>query len=70
MTKKPSISIHDIESGEVIIREMTDSELAQHQLDLAEWSAGEQSRIAKEATRIAVLSKLGLTAEEAAALLS
>jgi hypothetical protein len=68
MTTKPSISIHDIATGEVIIREMTDAEFAQHQSDLAEWTQKENDRVAKEAARTAALTKLGLTAEEIAAL--
>jgi len=51
------------------IREMTDDEHAQHKLDLAEWKAQVDAQAAKAAARQAVLDKLGLTADEAAALL-
>jgi len=51
------------------IREMTDDEHAQHKLDLAEWKAQADAQAAKAAARQAVLDKLGLTADEAAALL-
>jgi len=51
------------------VREMTDDEHAQHKLDLAEWKAQREAQAAKAATRQAVLDKLGLTADEAAALL-
>ena len=51
------------------LREMTDDEHAQHKLDLAEWKAQAAAQAAKAAARQAVLDKLGLTANEAAALL-
>ena len=51
------------------VREMTDDEHAQHKLDLAEWKAQADAQAAKAAARQAVLDKLGLTANEAAALL-
>jgi hypothetical protein len=61
--KKPLIQIGDE------IREMTDDEHAQHLLDLAEWQAEKDAQAAKAATRQAVLDKLGLTQDEAQALL-
>jgi hypothetical protein len=51
------------------VREMTDAELAQHELDKAEAAAQAAEQAAKAAARQAVLDKLGLTADEAAALL-
>jgi hypothetical protein len=30
---KPNVCIHDIETGEVVVREMTDEEYAQHLQD-------------------------------------
>jgi hypothetical protein len=60
---KPLIQIGDE------LREMNADEYAQHLLDLAEWQAQEEERTAKAAARQAVLNKLGLSAEEAAALL-
>lgn len=50
-------------------REMTDDELAQYQQDQAEFAAVEAAARAKEQARAAVLAKLGLTADEASALL-
>jgi hypothetical protein len=52
-----------------ILREMTDAELAQYTLDQAEAAAQVEAQAAKAAARQAVLDKLGLTANEAAALL-
>ena len=50
-------------------REMTDFEYAQWQTDKAETDAQDQAKAAKAAARQAVLDKLGLTQDEAAALL-
>jgi hypothetical protein len=51
------------------VREMTDEEHAQHLLDQAEAQAQAAAEAAKAAAKKAVLDKLGLTANEAAALL-
>ena len=50
-------------------RPMTEEEFAQWQADAVEAEANAQAEAAKIAARIAVLNKLGLSAEEAAALL-
>jgi hypothetical protein len=66
MTK---ITIHNVETGEIIEREMNAEEIAQLKIDEenAKTQAGEQA--AKETAKAAVLNKLGLTADEVAALL-
>ncbi len=51
------------------VREMTDAELAQHELDKAEAAALAAAQAAKALQRQEVLDKLGLTADEASALL-
>jgi hypothetical protein len=51
------------------VREMTDAEFAQWQTDKAEAEAQAEAQAAKALARQAVLDKLGLTADEAAALL-
>lgn len=51
------------------VREMTDDEHAQHLLDQAAAQAQAAAIAAQAAARQAVLNKLGLTADEAAALL-
>jgi hypothetical protein len=51
------------------VREMTDTELAQHELDKAEAAALVAAQAERDSARNAVLAKLGLSAEEAAALL-
>ena len=60
---KPQIQIGEI------VRDMTDAEHAQHKKDAAEAKAQIEAQAAKLAAREAVLDKLGLTADEAAALL-
>ena len=66
---RPKIAIHDLATGENIIREMTDDELAQHEIDMVNHAKEEADRVAKIAAREAILKKLGLTADEAALLL-
>ena len=51
------------------VREMTDAELAQHELDKAEAAALVAAQAERASTRNAVLAKLGLSQDEAAALL-
>lgn len=63
-------TIHDVTTGEVIIREMTAEEVEQYNADVADAAARKQANKDREDTRKTVLAKLGLTAEEVAALLS
>ena len=69
----PQITIHDVLTGEIITRDFNAAELAQAKLDRVEAEAQAKTEAAKEAAkeaaRKAVLNKLGLSAEEAAALL-
>jgi hypothetical protein len=51
-------------------REFTEDEYAQHQLDEAENARLANEAIAKAQAKIALLDKLGITADEAALLLS
>jgi hypothetical protein len=63
---------YDIATGEItdVERELTAKEIAKAKTSAAEAAARQAEAEAKEATRQAVLTKLGLTAEEAAALLA
>ena len=64
------IRIHNVETDEVIDREMNDAEFAQYQAD-QEANALEQAEADAKATAKAdLLAKLGITAEEAKLLLS
>jgi len=67
---KPTIKIHDLSTGEIVEREMTKAEADSLATDQAEAQARRELQAAKEAEKTAVLAKLGLTAEEVAALLS
>lgn len=61
--------IVNVQTGEVTWRDYTDEEMAQVAAAQAEAAARQAEAEAKEAARLAVLEKLGLTADEAAALL-
>lgn len=65
----PKILIHNIETNEVIEREMNADELAQYEADQAASEAIKAEAAAKEAARQALLDKLGITADEAKLLL-
>ncbi len=66
---KPTVRIHDMATGEVIDRVMTDAEHTAWQAQQAEAEAQAEAAAAKAVARQEVLDKLGLTANEAAALL-
>lgn len=65
---KPTIKIQNLESGEIIEREMNAEEFAQYNIDVATI----QNQIDNEAQKLnrkaALLEKLGITADEAALL--
>jgi len=63
------IRIHNIETDEVIDREMNDAEFAQHQANQIENAKREAEATAKAAQRQALLTRLGITEEEARILL-
>ena len=65
----PIIRIHDVETGEVIDREMTSAEAAAHAKSEAKFLADEQVKAAKVEAKAALLERLGITADEAALLL-
>jgi hypothetical protein len=71
MTKsKPQVKIVNAETGEEIIRDATTEEIAQMEIDAAGAEARKAQIEAKEIARQTILDRLGLTAEEAAILLS
>jgi hypothetical protein len=69
-TTRPIVRIHDLKTNEIIDREMNDTEFAQHQAAQAAQSTAQAEAETKETARAAILERLGLTAEEAALLLS
>lgn len=66
---KPLIKIHNIETNEIIEREMDDFEFAQFQADQAAETQRKSETEAKVAARQAILDRLGLSEEEARLLL-
>jgi FMN-dependent NADH-azoreductase len=60
---------HDATTGEIVVREMTNAEIAQYDADVIEAQARKDKQAAKDAAKQAVLDKLGLSADEVAALL-
>lgn len=67
---KPMIRIHNIETDEVIDREMTDEEFQQYEIERIEFEQSLAEEEAKLAQRQALLNRLGITEEEAQLLLS
>lgn len=66
---RPMVRIHDLETNEVIDREMNDAEFAQYEAEQAAQAAAQAEADAKTAARQALLNRLGITAEEAQLLL-
>ena len=64
------IKIHNVETGEIIEREMTKAEKDQAALDQAELTARLAAEAQKATAKAALLERLGITADEAALLLS
>ncbi len=68
---KPIIRIHNIETNEVIDREMNDTEFAQYQVDITEAEAKKAEAEAKAQAKVAAegkLALLGLTTDDLRAL--
>ena len=65
----PQVTIIDAITGETVTRDLNAQELAQVKLDKAQAKIAADAREARQAARQAILDKLGLTADEAAALL-
>lgn len=64
------IELYDHASGKQITRDMNETELAAHEASLAENKARLKADADKAKLKEATLTKLGLTADEVAALLS
>ena len=61
---KPIIRIHNVETNEIIDREMNDDEFAQYEADKAAQLAKQAEAEAKAAEKQAILDRIGLTADE------
>ena len=66
---KPIIRIHNVETDEIIDREMNDDEFAVYEASQAAQATAQAEADAKAATRQALLTRLGITEEEARILL-
>lgn len=67
---KPMIRIHNVETNEIVDREMNDEEFAQYQADQAAELARKAEAEAKATAKAALLDRLGITEDEARLLLS
>jgi len=65
----PIIRIHNTEIDEIVDREMTDDEFAQFEAEQANAETRAAAEAAKAADKAALLSKLGITEDEARLLL-
>ena len=68
-TNRPMVRIHDLETNEVIDREMNDAEFAQYEADQAAEAERQAVAAQKAADRAALLAQLGITEEQAKLLL-
>ena len=66
---KPQVKIVNTETGEEIVRDANAEEIAQMEIDAANAQARKAEAEAKAATRAALLTRLGITEEEARILL-
>jgi hypothetical protein len=66
MTKqtRPTVRIHNIESDEIIDREMNDAEFAQYEADKIATLERKAEAELKETAKAAILARIGLTADE------
>jgi len=68
-TKKPMVRIHNVETNEVIDREMNNEEFAEYKASEKLQNAEIAEAQEKATARAAILDRLGITADEAAILL-
>ena len=68
-TSRPIVRIHNIETDEIIDREMNDAEFAQYEADEAARATAKAEAAQKAGDRAALLAQLGITEEQAKLLL-
>ena len=61
---RPIVRIHNIETDEVIDREMNDAEFTEYEADQAVTVAAAEAKAKSEADKAALLARLGLTEDE------
>jgi len=69
-TTKPQVKIVNCETGEEIVRDANADEIAQMELDAANAATAKAEAEAKAQAKAALLTQLGITAEQAKLLLS
>ena len=67
---KPTVQIHNFATGEQYVRDMTADEIAERKVMQDEIAEQAKAQADKATAKQAVLTKLGLTADEVTALLS
>jgi hypothetical protein len=65
----PTIKIHNVETNEIVEREMNAQELAQFKAEQADNKLAQDAEAAKVAAKAELLAKLGITEDEAKLLL-
>ena len=65
----PMLIIHNVETGEIIEREMTAAEKAAFDASATAYADKEAAKVQAQTDKVALLNKLGITASEAALLL-
>jgi lipoate synthase len=63
-TTRPMVRSHNVETDEVIDREMNNEEFAQWQADQEIFKAANEAKAKAEADKAALLARLGLTEDE------
>jgi len=63
-TSRPMVRIHNIETDEIIDREMNDEEFTKYQEQQAADKVAEIAKAKSEAEKAALLARLGLTEDE------
>jgi hypothetical protein len=61
---RPMVRIHNIETDEVIDREMNDAEFADYEARQAAQAVADAAKAKAEADKAALLARLGLTEDE------
>jgi hypothetical protein len=68
-SNRPTVRIHNIETNQIIDREMNDEELSQYEADQAFETERQAAEAQKAADRAALFTQLGITEEQANLLL-
>lgn len=66
----PTITVHNLESGEIVTRDLTADELVTYEADKAASAARAAAIKINSENKTALLERLGINADEAAILLS